>query len=53
MTLGRYRVHGDPALLLPVARAGVEQPDPAETLALAVRLLLAGTLYAASTKEEP
>lgn len=50
---GRYRVHGDPARLVPVERAGVEQPDTAEALALGIRLLLAGTLGAASTKEAP
>jgi len=37
---GRYPVHGDPALVRPVDRAGVEAPDVSVTLALAVRLLL-------------
>lgn len=37
---GRYPVHGDPALVLPVDRAGVEAPDVSDTLALAIRLLL-------------
>jgi hypothetical protein len=41
---GRYPVHGDPALVLPVDRAGVEHPDVAETLALALRLLLSAAL---------
>ncbi len=41
---GRYPVHGDPALVLPVDRAGVERPDAAETLALALRLLLSAAL---------
>ena len=41
---GRYPVHGDPALVLPVDRAGVENPDVAETLALALRLLLSAAL---------
>ena len=37
---GRYPVHGDPALVLPVDRAGVEAPDVSVTLGLAIRLLL-------------
>ena len=41
---GRYPVHGDPGLVLPVDRAGVERPDAAETLALALRLLLSAAL---------
>ena len=40
----RYPVHGDPALVLPVDRAGVERPDVAETLELALRLLLSAAL---------
>lgn len=40
----RYPVHGDPALVLPVDRAGVEQPDAADALAVAVRMLQSGTL---------
>lgn len=40
----RYPVHGDPALVLPVDRAGVEEPDVTETLALAIRMLLTGAL---------
>ncbi|HEX6148897.1 hypothetical protein [Nocardioides sp.] len=41
---GRYPVHGDAGLVLPVDRAGVENPDVAETLALALRLLLSAAL---------
>ncbi len=41
---GRYPVHGEPALVLPVDRAGVESPDVAETLDLALRLLLSAAL---------
>ncbi len=41
---GRYPVHGDPALVLPVDRAGVESPDVAETLDLALRLLRSAAL---------
>ncbi|MGH3345364.1 MAG: hypothetical protein ACRDO4_00150 [Nocardioides sp.] len=41
---GRYPVHGDPGLVLPVDRAGVETPDAAESLALALRLLLSAAL---------
>ncbi len=41
---GRYPVLGDPGLVLPVDRAGVETPDVAETLALALRLLLSAAL---------
>lgn len=37
---GRYPVHGDPALVLPVDRAGVQAPDVSVTLGLAIRLLL-------------
>ena len=36
----RYPVHGDPALVLPVDRAGIEKPEVSDTLALAIRLLL-------------
>ncbi|QZY29244.1 hypothetical protein [Nocardioides coralli] len=36
---GRYPVLGDPSLVLPVQRAGVEEPDIAESLALALRML--------------
>jgi len=36
----RYPVHGDPALVLPVDRAGIEAPVVSDTLALAIRLLL-------------
>lgn len=38
--LGRYPVHGDPALVRPVDRAGIQAPAVADTLALAIRLLL-------------
>jgi hypothetical protein len=37
-------VHGDPALVLPVDRAGVESPDVDEALDLALRLLLTAAL---------
>jgi hypothetical protein len=40
----RYPVVGDAGLVLPVDRAGVETPDVAETLALALRLLLSAAL---------
>lgn len=40
LAAARYPVHGDPALVLPVARAGVEAPEVPDTLALAIRLLL-------------
>ncbi len=40
LTRGRYPVHGDPALVRPVDRAGIEAPVVSDTLALAVRLLL-------------
>jgi hypothetical protein len=40
----RYPVHGDPALVLPVDRAGVESPDVDEALELALRLLLTAAL---------
>jgi hypothetical protein len=36
----RYPVHGDPALVLPVDRAGIEAPVVSDTFALAMRLLL-------------
>jgi hypothetical protein len=37
-----YPVHGDPADLAPVRRTGVEAPAPQTTLALAMRMMLAG-----------
>ncbi len=40
LTHARYPVHGDPALVLPVDRAGIEAPVVSDTLALAIRLLL-------------
>ena len=40
LALGRYPVHGDPALVRPVDRAGVEAPDVSVTLDLAIQLLL-------------
>lgn len=40
LTLGRYPVHGDPALVRPVDRAGIEAPAVSDTLALAIRMLL-------------
>ena len=42
LSRGGYAVHGDLAGLAPVHRAGVEAPAPRATLALAVRMLLAG-----------
>lgn len=45
LELDRYPVHGDPALVRPVDRAGVESPDVSVTLALAIRLLLETELW--------
>ncbi|HEX5861203.1 MAG TPA: hypothetical protein VFY58_05135, partial [Nocardioides sp.] len=47
-----YAVHGDLAGLAPVRRAGVEAPTPRATLALAVRMMLAGPSGAAVTEED-
>ncbi len=45
-----YAVHGDPHSLLPADRSGSRAPDGAETLRLAMRLVLAGV--AGHTDEE-
>ena len=45
-----YAVHGDPGSLAPVRRPGVEAPAPRTTLALAMRMMLAGS--GADTMEE-
>jgi hypothetical protein len=37
-----YPVHGDPGVLAPAREPGVEAPAPRSTLALAIRMLLAG-----------
>lgn len=50
---GRYPVHGDPALVLPVDRAGVEEPDPSEVLELALRLLRSRSLTTQPIEEAP
>jgi hypothetical protein len=47
-----YAVHGDLADLAPARRAGVEAPEPRATLALAVRMMLAGPSGAAVAEEE-
>jgi hypothetical protein len=47
-----YAVHGDLAGLAPVRRAGVEAPAPRATLALAVRMMLAGPSGAAVAEED-
>lgn len=52
LSRARYPVVGDPALVLPVDRAGVEAPDPQETLVTAMRLLLAATLRGRSSEPE-
>ncbi len=47
-----YAVHGDLAGLAPVGRPGVEAPVPRTTLALAMRMMLAGRSGADTTEEE-
>jgi hypothetical protein len=46
-----YAVHGDPAVLAPVREHGVEAPAPRSTLALALRMMLAGRAAEAIEEE--